>query len=307
MGRPVYVELALDLARSFYYWNPTADISFHLVTDLAVALPPDLSAITLIEVVPGKFGRGFSPKLWLDELAPAAQTLFIDSDCLCFGPLDPVFDKLSGRAVTVIGELRTEGEFFGDIPKLRRVLHLAWIPVFVGAIYYLEKNPVSRSVYAQARKLESDYDSLGLIRLRGIPNDEPLIALGMAAHQLQPVPDDGTIKADAMHYRRFLEVDVLGGRTQLLDPVPGKPVPARATPVIFHFNSHYTLGRDYRRECCRLQKVSLYRWPPWLATAYAFLRHDLPCRLKDRVKNSLRPFSHKLLGYRKIVRQDRET
>jgi len=307
MGRPVYVELAFNLARSFFHWNRDRSISFHLVTDLPLILPSDLKEVVVNPVVAGRFGAGFSPKLWLDELAPAYQTLFVDSDCLCFGSLAPVFDRFAGKTVSVIGETRSTGEFFGDIPTLCRNLKLPWIPVFVGAIYYLENSPAAKAVFAQARSFERDYDALGLVRLRGVPNDEPLIALGMARHGLLPVPDDGGIKADAMHYLKFAEMDVLNGHIRVEKPVPGKSVPSTASPVLFHFNSHYTLERHYRRESCRLKKVCAQHWPSGLAAIYSTLRHDLPALLTQGLKNLLRPLSHRIFGYRRIAKQERET
>jgi hypothetical protein len=305
LGQPAYVQMALHLARSFLLWNPGPEITFHLVVDRPVRLPPDLSAVQLIPVEPGRHGSGFSPKLWLDELAPADQTLFLDSDCLCFGPLAPVFDRLAGQPVTVVGVLREQGEFFGDIARLRRVLQLPAVPVFVGAVYYLERTPVARMVYAEARRLERDYDALGLVRLRGSPNEEPLMALAMARHGLRPLPDDGSVKADAMYYRSVDQMDILRGIVRVSDPTPGKPVPSIAQPVVFHFNAYFTEGRHYRREVCRLECVRARGWNPAVATLYARLTRDYPRRIVDAAKNGLRPCYQAIFGARSVRRGPR--
>ncbi len=307
MGRPVYLELACNLARSFLHWNRDNGITFHIFSDLDFIPPPDLHDVKIQQVGEKKLGTGFSTKLWLDALAPAEQTLFVDSDCICFGSLAPVFDRFKGKSVCVIGEARKEGEFFGDIAKMRQDLNLPWVPVFVGAIYYLEKGSVSKSVFEFARSLEKQYDALKLVRLRGSPNDEPLIGLAMARHELSPLPDTGEIKADAMHYQTFSKIDVLSGQVSVTNPVPGKPVPPSANPAIFHFNCHFTESRQYRRECSRLEKVTRHRWPRWLATAFAFFRHDVPLVFWEKARQALRPLFHAIFGPRRIATQARES
>jgi hypothetical protein len=307
MGRPVYLRLACNLARSFLHWNRSSDISFHIITDLDFEPPPDLGKICVRKVDHHNFGSGFSPKLWLDTLAPADRTLFVDSDCLCFGPLDAFFERLAGQAVAVIGRTRDEGAFFGDIKALRQRLSLPWIPEFVGATYYLEKGPAAEAVYAQAREFEKQYDELGLVRLRGVPNEEPLVALALATKKILPIPDDGALKADAMHYARFNVVDVLAGHVCASQPVAGRDLPEKASPLIFHFNCHFTDGRHYKREAARLSLVARYRIPAWAATALATVAYSLPQLLQDGTKALLRPLYRRLFGARAIKRQERDT
>jgi len=62
-----------------------------------------------------RIGQGFSAKLHIDRLAPTSKTLFIDADCLCVGPLHSLFDRLGGKAVTVVGSEITKGDWFGDV------------------------------------------------------------------------------------------------------------------------------------------------------------------------------------------------
>lgn len=300
MGPSLYLELACNLARSFLHWHGDGAISFQIVTDRPAELPPDLRDVKLLVVSPGRFGSGFSPKLWLDQLVSSGENLFIDSDCLCFGRLDAVFDRLSHQPVTVIGEERTSGQFFGDIPALRQALNLPWVPVFVGCVYYVAKGDAASAVYAEARRLEAGYDQLGLVRLRGVPNEEPLMALAMARHGLRPVADDGTIKADAMCYRRIRRLDVLKGEAAMDRPLSDKSLAAEAHPVLIHFNSYYTEGPDYRRECARLRWVRLHGWPAGIATVAALLRYDLPLRSWNLLKNLLRPLHRRLFGSRSV-------
>ncbi len=306
MGRAYYFNLACNLARSFLLWNKDSGISFHLFTDLQADLPPDLMEVKLHRLSHNSLGTGFSSKLKLDLLLPADLVLFVDSDCLCFGSLKPVFDAFRGHAVGVVGERKTSGEFFGDISSLRQQLDLPWVPTFVGAVYYMEKGSVSTSVFQHARSLEPRYDSLGLVRLRGVPNEEPLLGLSLAHHHIAPLPDDGKIKADAMHYQTFDRVDVLRGEAILRAPVPGQTIPEVASPVLVHFNCHHATGRHYLRESCRLEDISARRRPRWFSTVHAFLKHDAPMLLVEQGKHLLRPLFRALFGTRAVKKQSRD-
>lgn len=300
LGPTLYLDLAINLARSFFQWNQAEAISFHIVTDRLIILPSDLAAVNLIVVQPGRFGSGFTPKLWLDHLVPAANNLFIDADCLCFGSLDPVFDRFAGRPVAMIGQTQTDGHFFGDIEALRKRFNLPWIISFVGCVYYVEKSEIATSVYTEARLLEAQYDQLGLVRLRGVPNDEPLMALAMAGHGLLPLADDGLIKADAMHYQSIRCLDVVRGVAWVEHPWPEKAVPPVARPVLFHFNAYFTESRFYRRESIRLELIQRQHWPVLLASAWALVRYDWPAQTEEKFKNLFRPLYRAIGGTRGI-------
>lgn len=138
-GKPIYIQMAVNLARSFKWWHRNSSIRFIIVTDQKRSIPSDLSDIKVIELQPGQYGQGFSPKLYLDKLAPAEQTLFIDADCLCVGSLESVFNRFAKHAVSVVGGTISEGEWFGDVAALCQRFGVEALPKFNGGIYYLEK------------------------------------------------------------------------------------------------------------------------------------------------------------------------
>ncbi len=110
-GKSIYIQMAVNLARSFKWWHKNSDIKFAIATDQAYLIPPDLSDILIIELQPNQYGQGFSPKLHLDKISPADNTLFVDADCLCVGSLESVFDRCKGHTVSVIGKTILEGDF----------------------------------------------------------------------------------------------------------------------------------------------------------------------------------------------------
>src|SRR4051794_20643482 len=135
--KPIYFDLAIQLARSFEYWNSDNDIRFFILTDLDEPIPRGLRKTHKIAVAKGSLGKGFSVKLQLDRFLPAEATLFIDADCLCLAPLDFVFDRFSGHSVSVVGGIIADGEWGGDVAATCTAVGVASLPKFNGGIYYV--------------------------------------------------------------------------------------------------------------------------------------------------------------------------
>jgi hypothetical protein len=308
-GKPLYLNMAVGLARSFRLWNATNDIGFTVVTDRPDLIPEDLHFVRIHEIEMGQYGEGFSPKLYLDEFAPAEQTLFIDADCLVYGGLAPVFDRFRGHAVSAVGRDVSTGEWFGDIAARCEAFGIEAIPKFVGALYYLEPGVTARAVFERARQLEARYDEIGLVRLRGRPNEEPLVSLAMALHDQHPVPDDGTIKADAMHFPDGIAVDVFSGRAEFSNTsgleVTTSPGLVRATPLIAHFNDSFAQELPYVREVKRLDLRLGRGWQGPTADAYAALTETLPRKSRAVAKDLLRPAFRRVFGVRRVQESPR--
>lgn len=310
VGRPIFYRLAVNLARSFKRWHRDSSIKFAIVTDCPEAIPSDLHDVQVIPIAPGQYGTGFSPKLHIDRLAPADRTLFLDADCLCVGPLDSVFDRFAGRAVSVIGGHIRDGEWFGDVHSVCRRFAVDKLPKFNGGVYYVERGERSRRVYETARQLEPLYDDIGLQRLRGKPNEELLMAIAMAIHGESGIAEDGSIMAEPLNFASGLWVDVLGGRARLLN-LPEHPQyrphwPLReARPLIVHFLGSFTDRGPYAVEEMRLDRVMARGWPAWAATLLATATRRLPYLATESLKNLLRPAYHRLFGYRPVPVSER--
>lgn len=304
-GKPVYWQMAMELARSFYFWNCNSDIGFFVVTDLEEPIPDAIRRVKKIAVPYGSLGRGFSAKLHLDRFAPAEQTLFIDADCLCVRPLDFVFDRFAGRAVSVIGGTISEREWFGDVAATCRQTGVAALPKFNGGIYYLEPGDKAASVYQRARELLPQYDALGLRRLRGLPNDELLMAIAMAQHDCWGIPEDGEIMGDFQSTAKLIALDTTLGRCILENPPAPDPrhrdwFPlSRVQPAVVHFLGSSVSNWVYRGEVLRL-RLAVDNGLPATAASLTGSAYRLPHQLADRTKDALRPAFHATFGPRKV-------
>ena len=310
-GKKVFVDMAANLARSFLWWHQNSNIKFQLVTDQPDLIPADIiGKIEVVKVQPGQLGKGFSAKLQLDKLVSDGKTLFIDSDCLVFGPLNPVFDKFKGSGVSVIGGYISSGEWFGDIASVCKKFNVPHIPKFNGGLYYLEKGETSKMVYKAARELEKDYDKIGFARLRGLPNDEVLMALAMQLHGQAPIPDDATVMSDPQACPGQYEIDVISGSRLLINPPHPSPLHqswypfGNISPVVVHFLGYYTLHYPYLREVYRLKKALGKKLNPF-TELLALLHIQIPAIIKEQIKNTFRPLYHKLAGVRKVKVSER--
>lgn len=307
VGKPIFIRMAISLARSFQLWNADNDIEFTIVTDRSEdERPSDLTAIRWKVVPPGSIGHGFTPKLYLDQLAPADKSLFIDADSLCVRSLEPVFDRFAGNAVSVIGENWSEGEWFGDVAKICKRLGLSSYPFFNGGVYYIEPGETATQVFNKARELREDYDAIGFARLRDRENDEVLISTAMAMFNQQPVPQDGSLMNSLLDAPAGIDLDVVSGRAVLYNP-PDHPNKARGhsltvlKPAIVHMNDLDIARYPYVREELKLDLICKRHWPVWLARAFVFIRHVIPSAIIVRFKSLFRPLFHKIFGPRKVA------
>jgi hypothetical protein len=310
-GKKLYLDMAISLARSFWLWNSESGIKFYLATDQPDLLEEDVKGyVNIISLKPGELGFGFSPKLHLDELAPNGQTLFIDSDCLVYGDLLPVFKRFKGHEVSVIGSYIKDGEWFGNVSAICKKFEITRLPKFNGGIYYIENGPKAAAVYKAARHLEPQYDEIGFVRLRDRPNDEVLMALAMELHQQTPITDDGTITSDPLTCSGTFSTNVISGKTRLHNP----PAPSTLNtpwypftyvkPLIVHFLGHHTHGYQYKADVFRLQAKSKNQSYQFSNIAGA-LTIEFPMRLRASFKNFFRPVYRAVFGVRSFKQSER--
>lgn len=307
-GKPLYMNMAAALVRSYHYWND--DIPFVLITDRDSNVPEDLHRLEGVHVLRrplGELGKGFSVKLYLDQLSPADETLFLDADCLVTNRIDPVFERLQEWSVTTVGALKEEGEWFGDLADRCARFNVRAVPVFVGCVYYFKNDETAAAVFETARDLVDRYDELGYVRLRDLPNEEPLLSTGMALEGQEPIPDDGTLKADAMNFEKEIRVDVFEGESHFRGKGANQTSwgVTSAEPIIAHFNDTYAEVPPYTREQEKLERVYRDGWSPERASLYATLRREIPHRIFETLKDAGRPLYRALFGTRDVKKNPR--
>jgi hypothetical protein len=311
LGRRFYLDLAINLARSFLRFHDPKTITFRIISDLTAPLPPDLRGCDRQWIDPGKYGTGFSPKIHLEKFAPDGPTLLLDSDILIYEPLDRLLSALRGHPVATVGREVNSGEWFGDVASYCAKLGVAAIPRFNGGLYYMEPGDKASAVYETARSLAKRYDELGLVRLRGQPDDELVMAGAMASHGLRCLYDDGSYMADPMACQGPMKLDVLHGRRLLVNPPPPSPLHQvwnpfhLQSPTLVHFLGEHALLPYYRAEVVRL-RLAAKGWPIGAASLAANVGTLWPGKALLAAKAAVRPLAHSLVGPRRVRPTPRE-
>jgi hypothetical protein len=310
-SKRLYLDMAVNLARSFILWNKDSGIDFYLATDMAAYLPADVKEfVRIIDLRPGELGIGFTPKLHLDKLALAAHTLFIDSDCLVYGNLLPIFKKFKGLNVGVVGNYISSGEWFGDVSAICRQFNVSRLPKFNGGIYYIEPGVNAKAVYQTARELENRYDEIGFVRLRNRPNDEVVMALAMELHKQSILTDDGSIMAEFVNFKSGIKSELVKGKIELYnnpkhpDYQPNWPL-QMSRPLIVHFLGHHNQILPYTKESRVLKLIFADGTKPARAQVLAWLQVALAAKTLTLFKDLLRPFYHAVAGPRKVKQSER--
>lgn len=313
-GRSIYTEMAVNLARS-YLKHSRSSIGFLLATDMPSQVPKSVAnKVNVIDLgrVDIPVGRGFIKKLYMDILVGCSpgEYLFVDSDCLFYGCPSIVFKHLSGTSFSAIGNSTSSGEWFGDISSRCEDNIVPSVPTFVGAVYYYRLDGKPHPVLETARELAPSYDKLGMIRLRGHENEEPLISLGMALTGHKPYSDiDLEIKVDAMFCDLSRsKANALSGYVMLkIQPnamITSPRQEALASPCIIHYNDSYVKHWLYVRDALTLRLFDLglgFRLSRFFASLICFPEYLFWPFLKTLV----RPFYHRFFGYRQVAKNIR--
>jgi hypothetical protein len=253
-GDRKYIRLAQNLARSLAVHNP--ELPRALVTD---SNDPALRKLfhILVPVRP-EYGGGFDQKAAMNLYSPFARTLFIDADCLVFGPLDHLWDVFNDVPVGVVGTSLTAGDckFHPQVETLLQQLGREFLPLFNGGLYYFDNSATAQQIFADARSAMTNYDALGLKRVGINRGEEAAIAVALALNRVAPKPDADRIMRSTYRLWGPLHMDVLRGRIAWHCRRSGAVV----KPVIAHLLWPIYEEPIYKREVVKLR---LGRWLPW--------------------------------------------
>ncbi|ARS38471.1 hypothetical protein CA265_01740 [Sphingobacteriaceae bacterium GW460-11-11-14-LB5] len=132
-----YLNFAINCARSIRLYNP--DLKIFVGTNIIPEKNTD--AIDFIKIENDIAKLFIETKLYLDVFLKTEETLYIDSDMLCFGDLSPVFDLCSSMDVTVLGTPVKLEDYWGEEGAVfaRKQFNIDQSILFNGGLYYLKK------------------------------------------------------------------------------------------------------------------------------------------------------------------------
>jgi hypothetical protein len=244
-GAKKYIDMSKMLAVSLMLSNPA--IKRAVVTDA-----PQEEFEGLFDIyIPynAAYGNGLSQKLNLDKYTPFEETLFIDSDCLVLNSLNPMIELCRKHPFVVFGGQISSGEWYMDVDAMCKKFDLPSIPLFNGGTYYFNNSEIATNIYAQARLLSENYDTLGFKRIGHSVNEEPLIAVAMALNNIEATDDKGTAMRTPIGIEGPFTIDVLNKKCAF--EKSGEYV----EPVIVHFSGSHANAFHYKREVRKLKTV----------------------------------------------------
>lgn len=109
--RRKHLEMAVDLALSLRKHDATRAIA--VVVDEAnhsVLNRHYPNVFDSVHVVPRELAFGYAPKLYVAEVTPFSQTLFVDADCLVLRSLEELWSALRPLDFTVLGDYVTPSD-----------------------------------------------------------------------------------------------------------------------------------------------------------------------------------------------------
>lgn len=256
-GHQRYIEMAVRLAQSIRLNSPGLPIA--VVTDRSEK-EMRLWFDAVVKVDP-QHGMGLVQKLFLYDYSPFEETIFIDADCLAVGDFSFLWDLFSTQEVSAIGECLTTGTWAGmQVEQTCASLKIPYLIQLNGGVYFFRKGDVAAAVYRKAQDLIQRYDEIGIARLRGQINEEPLISLSMAMHAQLPIDDQGKGMRTPVGQSGVFEMDILKQYCAF------QKHGIRVTPAIMHFGGGYPEAFHYRREVRKMDLHLKYKLPKSLAS-----------------------------------------
>jgi hypothetical protein len=204
-----YLNFALNCAQSVKLHNPYLPI--FVATN--VKHDKQYDGITFIHVEEDIAKLNIEAKLYLDTFLQTEETLYIDSDSLCYGNLDPIFEACNSMDVTVLGKLVPLDDYWGaEADFARSEFGIDQSILFNGGLYYLKKSTLTTNIYNKGREISKKYDEYGFARIQNDwKNEEELVSIGMISHKQLPIDDGGIFVAGISAYRRPKILNVLKG------------------------------------------------------------------------------------------------
>lgn len=250
VGAPRYAEMALGLARSLsLQGDATPRIVASDIDD------PRLSRWFSAVVPPRQGVPTYLQKLQAFQQSDADAALFIDSDSLVFGRLDPIWEACRGKPVAVLGYWQSEGQWYGPLAPVLPKIGVDAIPHFNGGMIYTERGPAFDAVVAEALEVAANYGDLGLDFFRGNVPDEPCLSIAMArTGHGHLIPDDCDFMNTPVGLIGPLSLSVMKGECRFIKR--GRTV-RLIRPIIFHA-AKYVTGAAYWRELAVLEWLDQY-------------------------------------------------
>ena len=283
-----YVKFALKCAQSILVHN---DLPIFIVSNLNFVIPSKLqNNVFLVPASPEHASLGIAIKLYIDKYIQTEQTLFIDSDCMCFGSLDGIFTACQEMNIAAVGNI-VPSENWVTNEQAKTIQHHFGIDKLIrfnGGLYYVKNNDITKSIFDRARTIADKYDEYGFDRIKNKwMNEEVPLSIAMTLFKQHHLADNGTHMTDLYTDNRPGVINVLTGKRLLKNPAPpaiqNRPwYPSSYSPSVLHFGGNNFNSYPYVSQSILL-KLDTIGLPVWLSSSFVSIFVHLPFRFYYRL------------------------
>ena len=242
-GAARYYDLAVNLLHSYRFFcsNP---YPFAIICDHENEHTAEFDNVLIIPDP----NYSYNDKLRLDEFLPYDETIFIDADSLAYGDLNAWWDLFSKMDdFSVFGyayrDLTTAKRWFRADGMREFTEYIGFVPDFNGGVYYLRNTDKCRKVFELARYCAEHYHDYAFAGFRE-PADEPVLALGMAVCDCEPLNEDELIFAPTPKNAAY---NITAGKALRKG--------SERNHRLIHWSNYLTLKSQYRLEVKRLNML----------------------------------------------------
>ena len=208
------------------------------------------------------YGRGVAQKLHSDLYSPFEETLFIDSDCLLYGPTDPLwsfFGNGKSFGIRSLGRYvrgETDGPNVTDFDQYLDYFEIEGVFNVKGGYYYFDNTEEATAVFETSRDIYEKRDEIGLTAFKNSPvAQETVVGTALELCNIEPLPH----RRSTSHETSFSPADTLLGATEPVDinVLEGKSTYMKEgtvrKPVSIHYAQNNQWEYSYRRDLNRLE------------------------------------------------------
>ena len=253
-GAPKYLRMGRALALSIRHHDEGESLA--VVTDT-----PEYFDGVYDHVIPvdTSYGSGVAQKLHSDLYSPFEETLFIDSDCLLYGPTDPLwslFGEDKSFGIRSLGRY-TRGETHGpNVKNFDQYLDYFGVEGIFnvkGGYYYFDDSEEATEVFESSRDIYEKRDEVGLTAFKNAPvAQETVVGTALVLCGIEPIPH----RQNTPHGVAFFPVDTLLGATKPIeiDVLEGESTYMKEGTVREPASIHY--AQNNQAEYCYLKDVN---------------------------------------------------
>ena len=274
-GPQKYISQALNLARSIRVHNPNLRLA--VITD---SRDPELkSTFDIIHQMDLRLGGPYRQKLCLNRYSKFGQTLFIDSDCLVFRPLEEIFERLRTSSFCVPTIMVSSGVWYRDLAGWLELLGVPSLPRHNSGCFCFADTLAANEFFSTALDYYDRLNEFSIPQTHSGMPDEPAIAMALVDHGISGPLHDSSVQFSPLCGEISSDYSVLRGRMECwrLDR-------AAVTPFILHCLAGECAQSRYRREAIKL-KWNAHHVPAFvcetLVNFYFFVRHGWRGRLQN--------------------------